>query len=64
MNPRGRAMLLLLAALISAPALGQVDRRGTAKQELQAQVAEGLPGGMAVATRAHWWAARIVRPAR
>lgn len=49
MNPRGRAMLLLLAALISAPALGQVDRRGTAKQELQAQVrrmARDLVGGV------------------
>lgn len=49
MNPRGRVMLLLLATLITAPALGQVDRRGTAKQELQAQVrrmARDLVGGV------------------
>ncbi|MCL4193041.1 MAG: hypothetical protein KJZ87_15000, partial [Thermoguttaceae bacterium] len=49
MNPRGRVMLLLVATLITAPAWGQVDRRGTAKQELQAQVrrmARDLVGGV------------------
>ncbi len=49
MNPMGRVILTLLATLTTAPAFGQADLRGTAKQEMQAQVrrmARDLVGGV------------------